>query len=224
MSFKDLSHNDLIKHLANNPSDELAWLEFISRFQKRICFTIYRTAQTLDFKYALDNVNDLAQEVYAKLLKNDAEPLKNFTGKYENSILNYLDVIATRIVYIEFEASKAQKRPPAHLGRSINAPIAKDGESGGAELHEILKVSGWDAEERTEDLKEAIEHCLSDLLSSSRNYERDRIIFCSYFYDGLSPDEIASDPNINISSKRIINRIGEQKKLLIDCLKSKFDY
>jgi DNA-directed RNA polymerase specialized sigma24 family protein len=112
-NLKKLTNVQLVQIIANEPCNEEAWREFLHRFHKYVSFTIYSACKRLGYAEGVAKVEDLAQEVYIKLLNNNCEPLKRFTSLYENAILKYLKITAIRAVHTDFTTWKAQKRQPA---------------------------------------------------------------------------------------------------------------
>ena len=56
-------------------------------------------------------IEDFAQAVYLRLIKEDRAALKNFKGDFDNSIFQYLLIIAINVVRDYYRESRAIKRP-----------------------------------------------------------------------------------------------------------------
>ncbi len=207
--FKDL---DLVRLIARRPDDHAAWREFTRRYHKRICYIAARTCRRLGFKAGLTQIEDLAQEVYAKLVKNNCEPLKTFKGEWEQSFSKFIEVVTTRTVYLGFDASRAQRRIPSHKKVSMSSPAYATNDDAAIEYEDVLESRDAIADRDMVETKEALECCLDSMLSGKLHEKRDRRIFQMYFYDSLPAEEIAEHPEISISRKRVLNRLTELKK------------
>lgn len=219
MAFRMMTHNELVSILATSPRDRMAWREFHDRFHKYICLTISRELKRLHHCKALNAVEDLAQEVYAKLLAHDCQALKDFKGQYENSILKYLEIIAIRIVLTEYSKTRARKRcagrevPLDALQWNVHQKRLVD-------LKEVLRFENWEDELSLHDLHEEIKYQLDKILEPRRNRERDELIFKYYLYGGLEPEEIVALCNdFKITVKRVSNIICEIKNELRESLR-----
>ncbi len=212
-----LTNVQLVQMIANEPWNEKAWREFLHRFHKYVSFTIYSVCKRLGYAEGVAKVEDLAQEVYIKLLNNNCEPLKRFTSLYENAILKHLKMTAIRAVYTDFTAWKAQKRRPAggivSLHRQAEWTIHENRK---LDLVDILPAN--DSGE-TSELIEEIQLCLNKILHGSRNADRNKLIFEYYFYHGFDAVEIASQLGLHLTAKRVENLIGEIRQAVRQCLR-----
>jgi RNA polymerase sigma factor (sigma-70 family) len=219
MAFRMLTHNELVKLIAKTPREESLWGDFVQRFHAYICCTITRELKRLHLYKRLDAVEDLAQEVYARLLTNDCQALKNFKGQYENSIFSYLEIIAIRIVLLDYAKTRSKKRTAAGGEISLDDLKWNVHEGRVVDLKEILHLEDWEEGVRLTELKEEIRYHLDNILGQRRNKERDELIFRYYLYAGLEAEEIALCRDINLSEKRVLNIIGEIKQELSRCLR-----
>lgn len=188
-----LSTTELVRYCAQNTQNRCAWTEFCNRFDETIRRGIYRFKNMLvehknpDFRDKI--IQDLNQEVYHQLLKNDCKALKAYRGSNENSFFLYLGVICKNTV-LNYLRSKSNKidRTPGH--------------------HEESEKAGASEESDTQiDL-----NIHFNLFSQGKHKARDRLILKLHFFDGLSFEEIAAA--MNISTKRVANLIGLFKKYL----------
>lgn len=220
MAFRMMTHNELVKILAKSPRDRMAWGEFYNRFHKHICLTINRELKRLHNYKGLNAVEDLAQEVYAKLLANDCQALIDFNGQYENSIVSYLEIIAIRTVLEDYTRSKALKRSAAGREVPLDALQWNVRQERVVDLKEILRLESWQDEFLLNELREEIKYHLDKILGPRRNKERDELIFKYYLYAGLEAEEIvALCHDVNITGKRVMNIICEIKNELRESLR-----
>ena len=213
-----MTHNELVEHLAHSSQDQTAWGEFYDRFHKHICATIARELRRKPHAQRQDSVEDLVQEVYAKLLAQDCQALKKFTGRYENSIFKYLEIIAIRVVLSDCSRLRSQKRSPRGGIVSLDAPQWSVAQNRFVDLKEICPWESWEQEFSRHELEDAIRHHLCTILAQRRNGVRDGLIFKYYLYGGMEPGEIALCQGIALSEKRIGNIIAEIKHELGQCL------
>jgi RNA polymerase sigma factor (sigma-70 family) len=90
-NFDELSIQQLLELCLSEKSTEAAWCEFVRRTQPVIVGTIYKgLCGRLPVREEL--IEDLTQDTYAKLLKNDCAYLRSFVPRYENALYPYLKV------------------------------------------------------------------------------------------------------------------------------------
>jgi RNA polymerase sigma factor (sigma-70 family) len=213
-----LKNTELVKHCANDPTNNEAWLEFISRYEKRIYNTITQECKKSElnnycFQF-IETVKDLVQDVYLKILENDCKALKKFRGDSENSIYSYLNIIAKNVVKNYITKMQAQKRPQIEKSLDdINILTEADGE---AQRNNKINPGIFSTEQEVtlKILKEEIDYCLAKTLTG-KDRTRNKFIYRLYLYDGLSPKEIALLFDFHISRKRIANIIYDSKRKLI---------
>ncbi len=217
MNLKDFSHNQLIRLLSNEPRNEPAWREFYRRFHKYISLTILRTCQQIGHREGALHTEDLAQEVYAKLVKNDAQALKKFKGRYENAIIKYLAIAATRVALNSYREAQAKKRPSSQKRRDLDWEIAAGRIKDAVELSPNFAT--LDDENRIV-LILSIEQCLERICKAFRSGARDVLIFKYYLYAEMNAESIAMLPDVRLSFQRTFGIIAVIKKRLQKCLKS----
>ncbi len=217
MNTKKLNNIELIKLCARESWNRQAWLEFYSRFDERIWLVVYRNCKTLGL-HKLDSqfkmtVEDLVQEVYAKLTDNNCKALTNFKGASENSIYAYLGVIARNVVKNYLISINAQKRSLPEKSLDDILMITENGQM--IFVKDVIKSPYSDVEDEFSVviLKEEIDAILDKILKS-KDKDRNKLIFKLYFYEGFSAEEIALQFNFGISSKRISNLTTDIKNKL----------
>ena len=215
MALSTMTHNELIRILAQSPRDEMAWGEFYKRFHRHISLAVAREAGRWRHGDRQNTVEDLVQEVYAKLLANDCQALKEFKGQYEHSIFSYLEIIAIRTVLADRAKSTAQKRSSGKGKISLDAKQWDAGQETVIDLKQMLRWEGWESDLLLRELQEEIEYHLFGILKKRRNQERDGLIFRGYVYEELEAEEIVAlcgDPQL--TAKRVLNIAGEIKQEL----------
>jgi RNA polymerase sigma factor (sigma-70 family) len=208
--FSRRSNVQLVQAIAREPGNELAWREFIQRFHKDVCRTIYYQRKELGYATDSAHVEDLAQEVYVKLLHNDCRALRNFRSDYEHAIHKYLKKTAISVVYTDYQRDFTIKRQPPGGKVSLDAMMDL-----GIIPPAPVDSSGLDH------IKSEIKDCLDTILRESRHATRDRLIMKFRIFEGFKPEEIISHLGFKISLKRIANIIAEILPELRQCLSQK---
>jgi hypothetical protein len=153
-------------------------------------------------------MEDYAQDVYRKLLRNDSKALNNFKGLHENSIYTFIETIAIRIILNEFNINEVKMYDCDDTNNSIAARIGFNQWKNPFELYE---------------LKEEIEFCLEKILARSQKMQRDLYILKLYLYEDLEPKVITTKLKAAPSQKTISNVIANYKTPLRECLEQRLN-
>jgi RNA polymerase sigma factor (sigma-70 family) len=216
-ALSELTVINLLQRCAARPIDEAAWQEFVCRYHATIRAFVLRTFNQrihadIDLKQQFPDgtMEDLIQAVYVKLVNDDGNALERFEGEYDNSIYQYLGIIATNVVRDHFRVVLAQKRPRVTLSfdqlmEEGDHAIANEGVEIAApspELQRDIRVT-----------QNEIEEVLNRVIKG-RNSARDILIFKLRFFDGMGPSEIASSLGgeltalaISSTLSRVVTRI-----------------
>jgi RNA polymerase sigma factor (sigma-70 family) len=214
MDFAALSHNALISFIVCHPDDNQAWVQFIERFNLFVYATISRECKKRGPLSAAVTCDDLAQEVYVKVLKG----LKDYKGRYEKSCFLYLAIIAQNTVKNHFRQQHAAGRPQEEKRISLYAVRTDTQSDRPMPLNELLSSEDWAEQERLTDSLQQIEHCLQKILNSSRHKMRDELIFHYYFVCDIGVERIATYPEVHLSQQRVFGVLNDFKKRIKDCL------
>jgi RNA polymerase sigma-70 factor (ECF subfamily) len=104
----ELSSAELIASCLGDGSPSV-WREFVGRFQPLIASVILRTIRRYgEFNSSL--VDDLVQETFLRLCKDDFRALRQFEQRHEDAIFGYLKVVAASVTTDHFRSLSAQKR------------------------------------------------------------------------------------------------------------------
>jgi RNA polymerase sigma-70 factor (ECF subfamily) len=160
-----------------------AWREFVARFQPLIASVILRTIR----RYGESNLSladDLVQETFLRLCKDDCKALRQFEQRHEDAIFGYLKVVAASVTMDHFRGLSAQKR----LGDRL------------AEPEEVIDmhISTPPNAEQALMLRE-IDQCIERVSDS----KRDQAIFWLYYQRGFTAKDIAQLPSIGLTAKGI---------------------
>lgn len=203
-----MSNYDLIQYIAGNPPKNLndplwdaAWMEFYGRFNDFIIAIIRRV---LGGTKHYDDAEDVAQEVYRILLKNECQAMKNYRGEHENAAFEWLKIIARRdaVKYLKAQRFRERWDDITEILDRLNVP-------------DELK-----SDQNFIELIAEIEDCLKKLTKQSRHGKRDRLAFRLRYYKDLKPEEIARHLP-HISEKRTWGILTWLREGMQKCLKEK---
>jgi len=219
---KELTVGELIGKCTQRPVDQAAWSEFVRRYggviKASVLATYHRRAkQEIERKQQFpDNqVEDLVQQVYCRLIDDDNRALRQFSGTSENSLCSYLSMISVNVVRDHFREAKALKRPKITfsldqlIDEQRDAPILKDVTS---------RLDGRPVAVSAQSLTlDEIENALQVVLTGN-NRERDLLIFKLRYYDGLTLEEIRDVLNLNLSTVSVgsvLNRTATKLRTVL---------
>ncbi len=209
--YQSLSDKELIAKCCRKSAEwEDFWREFQNRFGKTILLYIYREFQKVSRQNISGElheiVKDLRQDVYIKLLKNDAQALKDFNGKNEGSFLAYLHVITRNLIknYINTNSYK----------KLISMSEIKSTHKQSEDL-QFQPVSTDTVDEIERSVFE--DFILEKIRTSyqSKRVERDILLFRLFYFKGFTSKEIAGDANFNLTASGVettVNRILQRLK------------
>jgi RNA polymerase sigma-70 factor (ECF subfamily) len=172
-------------------SDEAAWREFVTRFEKPISISIIRVVR----RYGAspnDFVDDLVQEAYLKLCSDKCNRLYEFSLVYPDAVEAYIRTIAVNVANDFFKAARSKKRGSGDVVQLLEKVEPKAQPS-----------SAWGVEAiQREVLLREVDHCLQ---SGSRGSgrARDQSIFWLHYRQGMSADAIASLTSLGLSVKGV---------------------
>lgn len=159
------------------------WSEFVARFQPLIASVILRTARRSNVSNS-GLVDDLVQETFLRLCKDDCKILREFEHRHEGAIFGYLKVVAASVAMDYFRNLSAQKRAADRL----------------AEPEEMIdRYRSTSATAEQELMLQEIDRCVERVSDG----ERDRTIFWLYYQRGFTAADIAKLPKIGLSAKGV---------------------
>lgn len=197
---RDLTPLELVRYCLTS-RDEVAWSEFVRRFQPLIASVIIKTLR----RGASPNsglIDDLVQETYLKLFAHDFKALREFDSRHDKAFFGFLRVVASNVVQDYFRSHYSQKRGSGKVDEDLETVRARVPASNGcldkAERRILLaqikkRLRGYAGE-----------------VDFSRNYA----IFQLYFEHGLTATAIAGMPNIGLTTKGVESALGRLMRLL----------
>lgn len=211
----DWTHVDLVHRCANDPGNQRLWQEFIRRYQERIRRIITQVLLQ-DGQRQIANpgedVDDIAQEVYARFFNNQGRAFRVFKGATEESWFCYLRVITRHVTLNFLRAKYALKRPRLEIS------LDKEADSGSEQKlrssrQTIPAHESTDDATRMMELHDEINHYL-DLVLRGTLKDRDKLIFQLTYFEGLTPTQISRMPGFDMTPHAIEVVISRVRKKL----------
>ena len=188
--------SEIVRRCLDKANEE-AWVEFVRFFQPLVTRSVHRVMRHYGV-FTSTLIDDLAQETYMRLCKDDCRALREFEYRHDEAIFGYIKVIATSVAMDHFRSRAAHKR---------RGEVADDGTSPQA------AVSSQAIEDR------ALLRQLEQLLAATQS-ERDCAIFWLYYRQGFTARDIASLPNIELTQKGVESCIYRLTQSLRDAVKT----
>lgn len=209
MELKKFTNRQLVELMAKEHGCSGAWKEFIERYHKFVCYLVFSESRRIGFKEGMAHTEDLAHHVYIKLLDNESAALKKFRNVHENSIFQFLKIIAIREVQNRARSSRAQKRGRDDENLSIEA------------IAEILEINFKNRHTSIGmfELEDAINYCLQKTIKEGESKERDMLILRLRIFGQFMPDEIQPLLQSDLEAKTVANIIAKNIKELRNCLR-----
>jgi RNA polymerase sigma-70 factor, ECF subfamily len=189
-SYSSITIEELVRRCASSRSPE-AWEEFVRRFHRLIATVIFRTASRLGDS-SKQTVDDLIQETYLKLCRDNFRVLRGFEQKHPDAFTGYIKVMTANVVRDHFKSFHTKKRGSGQLEQIADdsIPAAGDGSTGSP-----ISI------ERAVLIKEITHHL--DICLAGPDEERNRQIFWLHYHAGLSARAIADLPGIGLTTKGV---------------------
>ncbi|HEY7405719.1 MAG TPA: hypothetical protein VIB39_19495 [Candidatus Angelobacter sp.] len=172
------------------------WVEFWRRFRPIIAVTIRRRISRRRWAdHAL--VDDLGQNTFMKICKDDFKVLRNFEFRYEHALRFFLKVIAANVVEDHFRGEKVVIVPldPFQPDRSNLS---------------------HDVEQRAQIQK--VENCLQQL-AGKPNFARDHKMFWLRNREGLTAEEIFALPEMGFKTvKGVESALLRLNRWVLQCV------
>jgi RNA polymerase sigma factor (sigma-70 family) len=196
--------------------DALAWDEFVLRYNRYISLHVVRSCRFIVAPNAhrREQIRDLMQDVYSRLLADDCRVLRAWRGETEESLRSYLARITRATACDAFRRESAKKRS-AHLV-SLDAKDADD------DLALADRLAAPESSSPDRILAERLApQRLDEFLDAIRgepNGPRDALIFQLHVLNGLTANEIAKTSSFGLQTsavESVLRRTRERLKVLI---------
>jgi RNA polymerase sigma factor (sigma-70 family) len=184
--------------------DNLAWGEFVLRFQPLLRSSVARILRRLDQRASPEIVDDLVQDVYCRLLERGSD---SFRGDNEGEVVSYLRRVCESVAVDRHRVRTTQKRG----GRAIVIDLDPNRRT----LSELIADGGASPEERC--LHRELRGILLDgcrLLDRGPRPERNLAIFELAVLDGWTSREIAEGFDWGLKAGSIDSVVHRQRRKL----------
>jgi RNA polymerase sigma-70 factor (ECF subfamily) len=210
MDPRKLTDEELVRLLLATRDEALRedlWVEFWHRFQPVIARTIRRRIARYTRWVDPDRVDELVQETFLKILKDNCKALRHFEFRHENALPCLLKVMAAHVVEDDIRKRNSDKvgggQEPEDIDNLLQPP--SDHSRAVGSIFNGLRMN-------------EIENCLQRR-KGEPNFDRDCKIFWLYFRDGFTANEISELPNIGFKSvKGVESALLRLGKWVGDCL------
>jgi RNA polymerase sigma-70 factor (ECF subfamily) len=183
MNPSEMDNAELLRACVDKGAVE-EWAEFIARFQPLIAGVISRTMDRICGAVSAQLVDDLIQETYLRLCRNDCRVLREFRAQHEASFFGYLKEMASSVARDHFRAQRALHRGPQS-----------------ASLDEVTERHTVDHRPPPEDLLVHAE--IWRRVEEVAESERDVTVFKLYYRQGFTAREIAAVEELHLSEKGV---------------------
>lgn len=210
MDPRKLTDEELVRLLLATRDEDLRaelWVEFWRRFQPVIARTVRRRIARCTRWVDHDWVDDLVQDTFLKICKDEFKILRNFEFRHENALRAWLKVMATRVAEDDIRKKKSDKegggKPPENIDDLPQPP--SDSFSAAKSMLNNLRMS-------------EIENCLQQR-KGEPTFVRDHKVFWLYFREGFTANEISELPDIGFKSvKGVESALLRLSKWVGECL------
>jgi len=200
-----LSGPSLFRQCADSPDNGDYWREFVRRYTPLLASNVaraWRRCRQGNWPPP-ELVEDLLQDVYLAIVKNDFALLQHFRGTTEEEANAYLARTAINETINFLRAKGRLRRKVEEI--SLEAWIEDEGGEGRLPLDFNKRRHSLTEKE----LIEILEHCFA-----GDNGNRDVLIFLLHFRDGYSTSEIAEMGFSTLKVSSLNNLLSELKKKL----------
>lgn len=190
-----------------------SWEEFVARFGGMIHAGVRQTLQAQGDEPLPEDVEDLRQEVYCRLLARGRRNLRHFRGRSEDELTSYLQTIVRSVVLEHLRRRAARKRGGAGalpilwgLGHATELPgLRLDDRSGSPELRLLV------AERR----RRWLERCQRVIVEQCSR--RDLRVLRLAFFRGLSSPEISRALGGQLAPSSVDSVVHRARRRLAAC-------
>ena len=180
--------NELARACAHS-ADTAEWGEFLGRCAPVAALVAARVARIWQGTASSAVVDDIVQEVFVKLCEQERRILREFKPKGDDSFLALLRVITSSVANDYFRRQYSEKRG----GKVVTMLLDEEPSS--------MVATHNDQDAQRAVLFNELDRKLRS--ASGATAERDRALFWLYYLQGLTADEIASLPGLELSAKGV---------------------
>jgi RNA polymerase sigma-70 factor, ECF subfamily len=182
VTYQAQSNEQLLRSCAHSANAE-ACEEFVRRFQPLIAGVVMRVAERYG-QTGSGVVDELVQETFMKLCRNDSRALKEFKAEHDGAVFGFLKTVALNVAIDHFRSLQPRAEEPLEDWQAAEASAAG---TASAEMSVLL---------------EQVDGALIKS-TSSETRERDRTVFWLYYKHGFTAKAIAALPAVGLSVKGV---------------------
>lgn len=197
----EMSSGELVRRCGGELKNRELWAEFQRRYQKRIFLYLLRSchASGEESRVIQDNLSDLAQEVYMRLLRNGGRLMQLFRRDSDLAVRAFLARVATAVVSDHYRYQSAEKRKAKVISIDQARETIESLRPQGTGTEQVDSLLSWIDVKRQLDASE-----------NRGNVARDLLIFKLYCVDGFTAEELAAFPGFRLGTAGVeaaVNRI-----------------
>ena len=163
-------------------------------------------------------IEDIVQEVYKKLVKNECKALVVFESQFEYAFRSYLKTTTIRVLFNLYKSWERVRCIPFRDILYLDDPI-KTSATNDFDLS-LFDILGSDDNILNDIiLEEDIELCLDKIFDGKKKESLYKSIFKLRIYKQLDLEDIALSPLINRKYSTVKNILSSYKPYFIGCLK-----
>ncbi len=194
MNLKELGNKEFIDLLKSDLDNQMLWAHFVERFRDwPIGITIDKRFKKRRH-YNFSDVEDVVQQVFLNLTKNDYRTMRNFRNEHDGSIIRLLQIMSLQ----------AENRW-INGEWKIRTTDLKE---------EILSEDDEDATPTHQEIRESVENCLDHILVEHKHRDRNKLIYLMHHFDGVPKKQISKKLNTDLSYQSICRIISGTQKLI----------
>lgn len=189
-------------HLCARSQDELAWEAFVDCFGPRIRQGVRRALRRLAESCGPEDVEDLVQDVYYRLLERTRRGRSSFRGETEGQVKRYLQCVCDSAVQDLSRSRRAVKRralmgalAPANVERIVDRSASP----------EVVCLR--------REIRDALVRSCGEVVSGP-DRDRDLAIFELAVLDGWTSREIAEGCDFGLKAGSIDSVVSRQRRRL----------
>ncbi len=202
--------------------DDAAWRHFFRLFNKFIVKSVRFACFSVTDSFTEETVEDLIQNVYKRLIKNNYHTLRNFKGLTAGEFINFLKMIAVTVTLDHYRKKNTSKRK-AYL-ESLFTPMVDEASShSNYMLIDLIEDDKADCPFKNQTVIEMQRQFiyLIQNYGSKKTKEKNRLILKFFFIEGLSVDEIIKIKGLQVKKKDVQHVLSRFRKKFRQKIKKK---
>jgi RNA polymerase sigma-70 factor (ECF subfamily) len=184
VTYQAQSNEQLLRLCAHSANAD-AWEEFVRRFQPLIAGVAMRVAERYG-QTGSGVVDELVQETFMKLCRNDCKALKEFEAEHDGAVFGFIKTVALNVAIDHFRSLQPRSEEPLEDWQA-----APEGPTSGSAATAEMAV-----------LMDQVDGALTKS-TTDETRERDRTVFWLYYKHGFTAKAIAALPAVGLTVKGV---------------------